>query len=421
MNIGSPSPEDFGPMDVLLLSHILPFFSMAVKKALNDLDNRIQGIIKEKCTAIHPTVEWRFRQAAFRHLENQRKGVPSEIEPIVFNDVYPLYGTSDIRGSAIERTRAIQKDLTDHLTLAIAVIDSAVETRPMMILQQLSKQIRQHLDRISKGPGTGDEIQIVKFLRDEVETIFPVLKDTNLKVIHAIEKYEAAMDPKMGMVYQFRKDFEDSVSIINHRLSTYLDKENEQAQKIFPHLFERHQTDGLDYLIYLGDSLVEKNHFSTIYLENLRLWQLRVACGMAWHIEKLKSRLKIPLETSHLILVEDSPIEIRFRYHEKRFDVDGAYDMRQEIIKSRIDKALIKGSRERLTQPGKIALVYSNPEEAVQMHRHIDFLRSEGFLCGKTQALDLEALPGIQNLKALRLDVELSSDVLTERLQSSAT
>ena len=100
--------------------------------------------------------------------------------------------------------------------------------------------------------------------------------------------------------------------------------------------------------------------------------------------------------------------------------MDGAYDMRQEIIKSRIDKALIKGSRERLTQPGKIAVVYSNPEEAVLMHRHIDYLQSEGFLCGKTQSLDLEALPGIENLKALRMDVDLNSSLLAETLQSSA-
>jgi hypothetical protein len=39
--------------------------------------------------------------------------------------------------------------------------------------------------------------------------------------------------------------------------------------------------------------------------------------------------------------------------------VDGAYDIRYEIVKKRIDKALIKGTNERATQPGKIVIVYS--------------------------------------------------------------
>ncbi|TAK35947.1 MAG: hypothetical protein EPO28_13950 [Saprospiraceae bacterium] len=38
---------------------------------------------------------------------------------------------------------------------------------------------------------------------------------------------------------------------------------------------------------------------------------------------------------------------------EKRLDVEGSYNVRYEIIKKRIDKALLKGTQERLTQsPG---------------------------------------------------------------------
>ena len=48
----------------------------------------------------------------------------------------------------------------------------------------------------------------------------------------------------------------------------------------------------------------------------------------------------MPLEVAHLILVQHMPMAIRFRFDEKRFDIDGAYNMRYEIVKKRIDKAL---------------------------------------------------------------------------------
>jgi len=86
----------------------------------------------------------------------------------------------------------------------------------------------------------------------------------------------------------------------------------------------------------------ERGQFSELYLKNIRLWQLKVACGMAWHTASLKPALPVPLETAHLILVQFAHLSIRFRYDEKRFDVDGAYDVRHQLVKSRLDKAMVK-------------------------------------------------------------------------------
>ncbi len=119
--------------------------------------------------------------------------------------------------------------------------------------------------------------------------------------------------------------------------------------------------------------------------------------------------MPIPLDTAHLILIQNTPLSIRFRIDEKRFDVDGAYDIRHEIIKSRIDKAVVKESRERLTQPGKIAVVYGHPDEAREMRRHLAFLRSENFLTDDWEDLELEDMPGVQGLRALRVNVNLEA------------
>lgn len=420
LKLGSPEPGDFGPLDEMMMNHIQPIFSLAIKKALDDLDNQVQGVIKENCTAIHPTVEWRFRKAAFQHLENFRRGETSQMPSIVFKDVYPLYGISDIRGSTNERNRAIQKDLSEHLELALKALKLAHKARPILVLKELSSRVEQQLEQIKKKLGSGDELSVVKFISDEVESIFSHLRGFGPKVLRAIEKYESAIDPGLGSVYRFRKDFEESVSLLNNKLALYLDQEEAEAQQIFPHFFERHRTDGIDYLIYIGSSLMEKGDFNDLYLENLRLWQVKVAAGIAWHTEQLKASLKVPLDTAHLILVQATPLSIRFRFDEKRFDVDGAYDIRHEIIKSRLDKAVVKGGKERLTQPGKIAIVYSHPEEAAEMRRHIDFLKAEGYLTGKLENLELEPLPGVHGLRSLRIGVNLESQVLSQRIKQMA-
>ena len=87
------------------------------------------------------------------------------------------------------------------------------------------------------------------FLQQEVEPSFAELRTIGPGVSHAIERYNQAVDPVMGVVYRKRKAFEESVSQLNERLSGYVDREQTEAQKIFPHYFEKHQTAGIDYVI----------------------------------------------------------------------------------------------------------------------------------------------------------------------------
>ena len=420
LDIASPNPGQFGPEDMMLMSQIIPLFALAVKRALDETDHQIQSVIKQKCTAVHPAVEWRFQDAAFHHLDRIRMGQVSDLEPIVFRDVYPLYAISDIRGSSEERNRAVQSDLEEQLGSALKVIQLASEARSMPILQELGHRLGRQLERLRAGLSSGDETSVIKMLKTDVEPLFVPIQDFSLQVRQAIEGYQLALDARLGTVYRKRREFEDSVSLLNKRISLYLDREQIEAQSVFPHYFEKHQTDGVDYLIYVGASLSEKGVFNELYLENLRLWQLMVSCGIAWHTEQLKTELKVPLETAHLVLVNHTPLSIRFRFDEKRFDVDGAYDVRQEIIKSRIDKALVKGRLERLTQPGKIAVIYTQPQEGREIRRYIDFLRSQGFLKGDTEPLDVEELPGVQGLKALRVEIDLNSPVISERVNRMA-
>src|SRR4030095_12599044 len=183
-----------------------------------------------------------------------------------------------------------------------------------------------------------DETGIVGFLRANVESLFDHLVKFGTDVRARIELYRGALDARLGVVYRRRQLFEESVTRISGAISALLERQDRAAQAMFPHYFEMQKTDGVDYQIYVGPSLLEDGRFDPICLKNLRLWQLILTCGIAVRAHQLRDQLPVPLETTHLVLVQHTPRSIRFRFDEKRFDVDGAYDVRYEIVKKGIDK-----------------------------------------------------------------------------------
>jgi hypothetical protein len=409
LDLASPQPGDLGAAHLLKLEEVLPLFSMAVRRSKDEFESRIQGFIKEQWTAIHPSVEWRFRRAVLATLERQRThgDAASEIEPIVFPDVYPLYGLSDIRGSSTQRALAIQGDLLRHLQLAKDVLRAAHGARPLPALDHLAYRIDRHMEQVEVGLRSGDENTLITVLRNEIEPHFEHVQGFGPAVAARVQAYRAALEAGMGTVYERRRAFEDSVTLVTETISSYLDLEEQAAQGIIPHYFEKQKSDGVDHGIYVGAALLEDGGFDLLHLKSLRLWQLMVTCGVAVRAERLKSRLALPLSVTHLILAHHAPLSIRFRFDEKRFDVDGAYNMRYQIVKKRIDKAVIRDTSERLTQPGQIAIVYSQPPEAAEYRDYLDYLQHRGYVAREVEDVELEELQGVRGLRALRVAVNV--------------
>jgi hypothetical protein len=407
LTLESPNVCDLDATHLPKLNDVLPLFSMAVQRSMDELNARIQTEIKERFTAIHPVVEWRFRKAVLDELERDDSASGAELQPIVFEHVHPLYALSDIRGSSTQRALAIQSDLITQLRLARDVVEAAHDARRLPALDHLRYRIDEHLTQIAHDLAAGDEVGVIGFLRTEVESVFDHVAGFGEAVDRRIAAYRAALDPRLGAVYRQRRLFEDSVTRIGETISEYLDLEEEAAQSMMPHYFEKQTTDGVDHQIYVGAALLEDGRFDPLYLKSLRLWQLMVVCGIAARAERLTATLPLPLQVTHLVLVQHAPLSIRFRPDEKRFDVDGAYDMRYEIVKKRIDKALVKGSSERVTQPGRIAIVYSNSTEAAEYRGYLDYLHHLGYVGADVEDLELEELQGVHGLRALRATVTL--------------
>jgi len=415
----SPRPGDLNATHLPKLEEVLPLFSMAVQRSVEELNARVQAMIKEKCTAIHPVVEWRFRKAVFNTIERKSESVSdaaAEMEPIVFENVYPLYGLADIRGASAQRGVAIQADLLTQLRLAADVLRAACEAQSLPALDELCFRVDKRIAQVHRSLNSGDETGIVGFLRANVESLFDQLGKFGTDVRARIELYRGALDARLGVVYRRRQLFEESVTRIAEAISAYLDREELGAQAMFPHYFEKQKTDGLDYQIYVGPSLLEDGRFDPICLKNLRLWQLMLTCGIAVRAHQLRDRLPVPLETTHLVLVQHTPRSIRFRFDEKRFDVDGAYDIRYEIVKKGIDKAVVQGTSDRVTQPGKIAIIYSQSPEGREYRGYIEYLQSLGYLTSDVEELDLGELQGVQGLRALRVAVALDNPAIMQRV-----
>ena len=418
LEVASPEPNSLDVFAVAQLKEITSLFGVAINRGIEQQEDRIQAIIKEQYTSIHPTVEWRFREAAQKYLQEEIDGNMPSVDSIVFQDVYPLYGLSDIRGSSDERNIAIQADLVTQLTLAHAILIEAQRVRPLHVLDELSYRIGDYTANLEEELRSGDEVVILQFLRDEIESLFDELIAFGSDVKAAIDRYKNALDPELKVLYSRRKAYEDSVRQINDTIGSYIEKQEVEAQRMYPHFFEMFKTDGVDYNLYVGASLVENRSYDPLYLRNLRLWQLMTMCGVEWEIDALYPHLQVPLRTAHLILVQDIPLSIRFRIDEKKFDVDGAYNIRYEIVKKRIDKARILGSGERLTQPGKIAIVYAQPKEAEEYRRYIKYLQAAGYLTDELEEVELENLQGVHGLRALRITMKARPEFLRESMVS---
>ena len=407
LELSSPHPGDLDAMNAIKLREILPIFSMALRRALEELNSRVVAVIQANWTAIHPSVAWRFRQAALRILE-QGEREAAAIAPIVFRNVYPFFASADIRDSSIHRNLAIQADLIARLRLAREVVLAARDASPLPILDELRHRISRRIEQVEPDLNSGDELTTVEFLRGQVESLFDHLEQLGPTLRDRVREYRTQITAQDGSVCQNRRAFEDSLTLINDTIVSYLDQEQRAAQAMCPHYFEMQCTDGVDYTIYVGASLMENVDFNELYLKNLRLWQLFVSCGIARRIQALQHRLRVPLQTTQLILVHHAPLAVRFLVDEKRFGVDGAHNMRYEVIKKRIDKALVKGTTERLTQPGKIAIIYSQLSEAAEYSDYIDYLLARDYLSGVVEDLELDELQGVHGLRALRATVNLA-------------
>lgn len=410
LNITSAKPARLKYEHLVKIRSAMHLFALALEKNIQSLESQINKTIKEHFTAIQPAVEWLFTEAAFQYLQIRQENEGAKLPTISFNNVYPLYAVIDVRNSSVERNNAIQLDLLEQLQLVHQVLEKATSTMEFPLLNEIRYKVDKYIAASREQLLSDDELMIYEFLQHDVDELFKHLHLTQPGLRKLIDNYMEALDPQKNILYHHRKQYEDTITIINNALDRFVDREQAQAQKLFPHYFERYMTDGVEFNIYIGQSMAPHRPFHELYVGNLKLWQLMMLVKAARLTHALEKRLPLPLQTTQLILAHSIPLSISFRRKERKFDVDGAYNIRYEIVKKRIDKVHLYDSEERLTQPGKIAIVYSQQKEMNEYLAYIEYLQAENMLTGEVEHLELEELQGISGLKALRVEVNFQND-----------
>ncbi len=405
LELVSPHAKVLNSINANKLRDVMPYIVDAVISSKREEENLIEAIIQHECTAIHPSVNWRFVDEARRFLKEDVLGNQPNFKEIVFKEVFPLYGQTDIKQSSEARNKAIQRDLLIQLSHLSLLFNNLIQREGLPIYEELQYRIENHLKSIKGELFSHSEQSITEFIEEEIKPILKHLREKNSFTQDLVHEYEALIDPTTDSVYDHRKNYDDSVTLVNKKLARVLDKRQEEAQAMFPHYFERYKTDGVEHNMYIGQSMVKNLNYSPLYLNNLRLWQLQVVCEMENAHYNLKPELPVKLDVASLLLVYSVPLAIRFRMDEKRFDVDGTYNARYEIIKKRIDKSFVKGTNERLTQSGKIAIVYSQQKDEEEYLRYIRFLQSKHYFTNNVEIVELEGLQGVSGLKAIRVEV----------------
>lgn len=418
LEIGSQEKGKINSVTVRKIESLIPILSVALKRTRDEREKMISALIEQKCTSIHPSVKWRFRQAASRLLDNSNNIISDEMEDIVFNDLYPLYGLTDIRNSSVFRNQAITGDLSYQTESLYKILNLINQRYGIPLIDHYLERISEASKRLSAELHSGDEDEVNELIKTELEPALKIFGDKDKEIKKLKDDYFAWADTRLSPFFIKRNQYENSVVMLNNLISAVLDEENARAQQIFPHYFEKYKTDGVEHSIYIGQSLINSHDFDLLFLKNLRLWQVQTICRIIAECNEIKSNLPLELETTSLILAQSNPVSIRFRKDEKKFDADGTYNLRYEIMKKRIDKVRLRDSDERLTQPGMISVVFSQNREYDEYRRYFDYLVKKKVLNHKPAVLELENLQGVSGLRALRSEVNTGAIKFSESLES---
>ncbi len=410
LEIVSPNVHELNSINANKLEDVMPYLVDSVLRSKAKAENELELIIQQECTSIHPSVHWKFKAEAKRFMRAMVEEKPISFKEVVFDEVYPLYGQIDIKGSSEARNQAIQKDLVLQLNGITKVINQVIDVDPLPIYEQLWHRANTYIQSITEQLQVDSEQKIVNFIKKEITPLFKHLRKKDKELGVLIDEYDDMLDENINTVYKYRKAYDESVMLINKKMAALLDQKQDEAQGMYPHYFERFKSDGVEHNMYIGESITKQKSFNKIYLHNLRLWQLQVMCEMENAYYQMKKELPVALDVASMVLVFNTSLSVRFRMDEKRFDVDGTYNARYEVVKKRVDKSMIKGTDQRVTQKGKLVIIYSQSSDEREYMKYLNFLQSKNYLEEEIEIVELEDLQGVTGLKALRANILYHKD-----------
>jgi len=388
------------------VNNAVPLIAQLLQNSIDQFDAEINNIIRKKFTAVQPAVQWKFNEVALDHYRQIQAGNSgTDIGTISFNHVYPLYGAIDIRNSTIERNHALAGDIGKLLHLLQTELKNICRLIPDDTAAGVQIEFAKWKNTINGFLKSGDPGLLGLFLQNDALPYLRALSLTNPDATGPINRLRNIFEQDGAEIFGNRNHLEEAIQKINTALNNLFADEQKTLMTIHPCYFETFRTDGVEYDLYAGQSISPENVFLPRHLEAFRIWQLRSMIKAAGIAKKVLKKRDPQLSTTQLIYVNPHPININFRNDERHFDVEGGYNIRYQIIKKRIDKIHVKETGERLTQPGKIAVVYYNDSDLSVYLKYLKIMQQEQLLGEQIEMVELEDLQGVYGLKAIRVNI----------------
>lgn len=368
--------------DVRRIESAMPMYSEFIVYQTNKLHEQMESFIMHNYTAIQSVVEWKFNEVAWNTMQ---KAPNAKLPDISFKELTPFYGAVDIKNSSIERQKAIRKDSDKNLKHLERFLSQYGDTETTS-----QEHLSNWQDSLEESLADEQELNLRLFIEKAAQDL--------------LENYP---DIEIDFSNEEELNYEQSLFSINNALKEVLDVQEQKLKKLIPVYFDKFRTDGWEYTIYTGQSLSPDITITPEMITSVKEWELETMLHMGLVASTIHSTIVYKLETTQLILANTSPLDIRFRADEHRFDVEGSYSIRYEVVKKRIDKVCIRGTNERLTQPGRIAIVYIYSTELDAYLNLIQDYIQQGLLEEKIEHLDLEDLQGVVGLKAIRVAMKM--------------
>ena len=322
---------------------------------------------------------------------------------ISFQNVYPIYGELDVRNSSTIRNQCLKKDYIKQIDYLILICNELYNRSRKRKFLDYIDDLKNFLERIDNVDKIYFESELFDYITLHIHPEIPKYVQEGEKSI--IEEYLKKLDSTTGLFYVERKKFDQSIVMTNSLLSNKLDTFQKDAQAIFPHYYERFKTDGIDYNLYVGRSIAPIKKFSYQNIREIRYWQLQAMIALEQAYKEIQKRIPLKMEVASLLYATNTTLDILFKLDEKRFDVNGYNNAKYEIVKKRLSKAFVKGTNERINQPHKICIIYTEDILREEYTNYINLLIEKKYLKNDIEYLEIDDLQGLSGLLAIRVSV----------------
>src|SRR5690606_13391709 len=143
---------------------------------------------------------------------------------IVFPDVYPLYGQIDVQGSTVSRNIATQKDLLLQVEALIGLFELIFKEEKLPLFEHKIYRLKQILEELKHAQSNDSEQNIQFYLENEIHPILLNFQQNtqNHKAKSEIQFYFEKTSTVDGLFYKARREFDESISLINKKLAALL-------------------------------------------------------------------------------------------------------------------------------------------------------------------------------------------------------